>query len=150
MKNHTKRTLHISIFILAPWLLQVCQSAIPPGVGQGVIGPCGGKPNCVSTADTRPDFAVLPLDLRGLSPEKACAELIEILRQEKRTRIAKAKASYIHAEFRSATFNFIDDVEFLCAGEGILVRSQSRTGGYDWGVNRKRVESLRLSFAKNQ
>jgi uncharacterized protein (DUF1499 family) len=55
---------------------------------------------------------------------------------------------YLHAEFRSALFGFVDDVEFRMdetAGR-IDVRSASRTGYFDFGVNRRRVEEIRARF----
>jgi len=54
---------------------------------------------------------------------------------------------YLHAEFRSAVFGFVDDVEFYVSPPGTLqVRSASRTGYSDFGVNRERVETLRARF----
>jgi uncharacterized protein (DUF1499 family) len=51
----------------------------------------------------------------------------------------------IHAEFRSRVFGFVDDVEFFFpAGQRVIhVRSASRTGYSDFGVNRKRIERMR-------
>ena len=55
---------------------------------------------------------------------------------------------YIRAEFRSRIFQFVDDVEFLFENQGnvIHVKSASRTGYSDFGVNRKRVEKIRAAF----
>jgi uncharacterized protein (DUF1499 family) len=60
------------------------------------------------------------------------------------------KDDYLHAECRSALFRFVDDLEIqLRPGEGIAaVRSASRVGYSDLGVNRKRVESLRAELAE--
>jgi len=65
-----------------------------------------------------------------------------------RSRIIKSTGLYIHTEFTSALFRFVDDVEFFldeCAAV-IQVRSSSRIGYSDRGVNRKRVEDIRAAI----
>ena len=66
----------------------------------------------------------------------------------KRSEIVKAEMNYIHAIFKSALFRFVDDVElsFDDQRKVIDVRSASRTGYSDLGVNRKRVEEIRRRF----
>ena len=60
----------------------------------------------------------------------------------------KDEDGYLHATFESAVFRFIDDVEFqLSPVEGVInVRSASRVGHSDLGVNRRRVEVLRAEL----
>jgi len=55
---------------------------------------------------------------------------------------------YWHIEFRSRVFGFVDDVEFLfdATARLIHVRSASRVGHSDLGVNRARVEKIRVRF----
>jgi uncharacterized protein (DUF1499 family) len=62
-----------------------------------------------------------------------------------RTEIASQTDTYLHAECRSLVFRFVDDLELeLRPGDGIIaVRSASRKGHSDFGVNRRRVEDLR-------
>ena len=59
---------------------------------------------------------------------------------------------YLHVECRSKIFGFVDDLEFqLQAAQGLIaVRSASRTGYYDFGVNRRRVEALRAALRAAQ
>ena len=59
-------------------------------------------------------------------------------------KLTKFSDSYIHAEFRSRVFRFVDDVEFLFDDAGRLVhfRSASRAGYYDFGVNRRRMGEI--------
>lgn len=66
-----------------------------------------------------------------------------------RTRIVKEDGVYLHAEVRSFLFRFVDDLEFLIDTEQSLIhmRSASRTGYSDLGVNRRRVEHVRKAFA---
>jgi uncharacterized protein (DUF1499 family) len=68
----------------------------------------------------------------------------------KGARIAEEKAGYLRAEFRSSLFGFVDDLELLLdkAAKRIDVRSASRTGYFDFGVNRRRVEEIRKRFAR--
>jgi uncharacterized protein (DUF1499 family) len=60
-----------------------------------------------------------------------------------RTRIVRDEANYLYAEFRSRLLGYVDDVEFFFDGAAIQVRSASRLGRRDFGVNRKRVETIR-------
>ena len=60
-----------------------------------------------------------------------------------RTRIVLAHSNYLYAEFRSKLLGFVDDVEFFFEGAVVHVRSASRLGRRDFGVNRARVERLR-------
>lgn len=61
-----------------------------------------------------------------------------------RTTVVKVDDRYLHAEARSRVFRFVDDLEVLVnpAGE-LVVRSASRIGRSDFGVNAARVEELR-------
>ena len=60
-----------------------------------------------------------------------------------RTRIVLAHRDYLYAEFRSRLLGYVDDVEFFFDGALIQVRSASRVGRRDFGVNRARVERIR-------
>ena len=64
--------------------------------------------------------------------------------------IVNDTGNYIHAEARSAMFGFVDDVELqmLPSGDVIAIRSASRVGYSDMGVNRRRVERIRESLLK--
>lgn len=59
--------------------------------------------------------------------------------------------AYLHAECRSALFGFVDDLELqLRTGDRLVaVRSASRLGYYDFGVNRRRIEHLRAILTQN-
>ena len=90
-----------------------------------------------------------PLQYAG-SLSDARQKLIEVLKNTKRLILVKNEADYIQAEFRSLMFGFVDDVEFYFPPDEkiIHVRSASRTGYYDFGVNRRRVERLRNELEK--
>ncbi|HEY9647011.1 MAG TPA: DUF1499 domain-containing protein, partial [Chroococcidiopsis sp.] len=65
-----------------------------------------------------------------------------------RTKIITATSDYLYAEFSSKLMGFVDDVEFyLSPADGVIhVRSASRLGQSDLGVNRKRIEDIRAAF----
>ena len=68
----------------------------------------------------------------------------------KRSKITKEEENYIHVEFRSALWRFVDDVEFYFGdNSGIIhVRSAARLGYYDLAVNRRRIERIRKEYKK--
>jgi uncharacterized protein (DUF1499 family) len=115
--------------------------------GKGLLAPCPDSPNCVSSQSTDKAHRVEPLS-HSAGPN-AIARLGEIIKSMKRSRIVKEEDGYLHAEFRSALFGFVDDVEFYSDAENnvIHVRSASRTGYSDFGVNRKRVEFIRSKLS---
>lgn len=80
------------------------------------------------------DRRIEPLRYRG-ERDAERARSLEVLNGMDRARIVRADVDYLHAEFRSAVFGFVDDVEFLFDAPGVIqVRSASRTGYYDFGV----------------
>jgi len=68
-----------------------------------------------------------------------------VIEGQSRTQIVSVSDDYLHAEFTSAIFRFVDDVECLidAANQTIHIRSASRVGYWDLGANRRRVERLR-------
>jgi uncharacterized protein (DUF1499 family) len=74
--------------------------------------------------------------------------LIGVIQGIKRCRIITMDDHYIHAEFTSAFFRFVDDVEFYFDSEAKIIhmRSASRIGYSDFGVNRERLEKVRSLF----
>jgi len=112
-----------------------------------IFRPCPDSPNCVSSlAENKKQF-IAPIPYSG---ENAVVqqELLEILYSFKRVRIAKLDDTYIHAEFKSFVFRFVDDVEFYLddVQKVIQIKSASRTGYSDLGVNRRRLEKIRTLF----
>jgi uncharacterized protein (DUF1499 family) len=112
------------------------------------LAPCPDSPNCVSSLadDGRHTIAPLPLPMHR-SPEQSLEGLKQILGGMKRTRIVTAEGDYLHAEFRTL-LGFVDDleVEIDRSLDVFQVRSASRLGYWDLGVNRRRLESIRRAF----
>jgi uncharacterized protein (DUF1499 family) len=121
------------------------------GAHEGKLAPCPDSPNCVCSQAEDAAHRVEPLAFEG-SPQEALARLKDVLASWPRTRIITATDTYLHAECRSLLFRFVDDVEFLLDGsKGVIqVRSASRAGRSDLGVNRRRVEAIRQAFAARQ
>jgi uncharacterized protein (DUF1499 family) len=120
----------------------------PSGIGlhAGRLAACPARPNCVSSTAADADHLVRPLQYAS-DPTAAMLLLAEIVRREPGATVVMQRPDYLHAEFASAVFGFVDDVEFHAVGNGrIDVRSASRLGYGDFGVNRRRVESLRAAF----
>ncbi len=120
------------------------------GPHEGRLSACPASPNCVcSQGGEDAGHAVEPLRFQN-SPEEAWARLQTVLRSWPRTQIVQVNETYLHAECTSLVFRFVDDVEFLLDREARLihVRSASRAGRSDLGVNRQRVEAIRAAFAQ--
>jgi len=111
------------------------------------LAPCPRKPNCVSTLAPPGRQHMDPIPYTG-SREEARQRLLGVLRSLDRTTIVADQADYLHTECRSPVFRFVDDVELVLddAAHVIHFRSAARTGSYDWGVNRKRMETIRGRF----
>ena len=117
------------------------------GVQNGKLLPCPPTPNCVSSQSTDKGHAIEPLRYSSSTPE-AMAALKQIVQQMKRTTIVKETNDYLYVEFTSAMWRFVDDVEFWFDENThtIHVRSASRKGKSDLGVNRKRIEEIRTTW----
>ncbi|NJL82206.1 MAG: DUF1499 domain-containing protein [Chloroflexaceae bacterium] len=109
------------------------------GVKDGQLASPPGTPNCVSSQSQDPRFRVDPLPLVTISEIK-----MAIAQMERGTVVAETE-DYLYAEFKSKLMGFVDDVEFYRdATAGVVhVRSASRLGQSDLGVNRQRIEALR-------
>ena len=113
------------------------------------LAPCPNSPNCVSSQSPESDqeHYIAPFRFSG-DPAAAWQKLKTAVLAEKRVTIVKEQEDYLHAEMRSLLFRFVDDIEFsLDRDAGLIhVRSASRVGYSDFGVNRKRVEHIRAAF----
>ena len=117
------------------------------GVSNSELTPCPESPNCVSSDARDSKHNIPPLQLIS-PPLEAFQTARKLVLELPRTRIVNETSDYLHAECRSALFGFVDDLELhLRPAEGIIaIRSASRLGYSDFGVNRRRVESLRDSL----
>ena len=109
---------------------------------EGYLKPCPSSPNCVSSFEEN-SHGVRPFKL-AVEPDQAIPAIADALNSLPRVRIVAQDERYLRAEFTSAVFRFVDDLEFYARDTGTLgVRSASRVGYSDLGANRRRVENLR-------
>jgi uncharacterized protein (DUF1499 family) len=127
-----------------------CTGGRPPatlGLTEGRLAPCPASPNCVSSQASTDGQRVEALRYSGDSVQ-ARNHLLAVLKEMERVQVERADANFIHAEFRSSLFGFVDDVEFYFDPPGVIqMRSASRLGYSDLGVNRERVEMIRVRFS---
>lgn len=109
-----------------------------------LFDPCPPSRNCVSTEAESEIHYVAPFVL-AVNTIDGWREVHRAVGGLPRTRIVQESGHYLRAECKSSFFRFVDDLELrLVEPEGIIaVRSSSRVGYFDFGVNRKRVENLR-------
>lgn len=121
------------------------------GVKDGKLAACPGSPNCVSSQAPASDLEhkIEPIAYSS-SPSEAMAKLKTVIENMERTEIITDTENYLYAEFTTPLMGFVDDVEFYLDPNAsvIQVRSASRLGQSDLGLNRKRVEAIRASFAQ--
>jgi uncharacterized protein (DUF1499 family) len=113
------------------------------------LAPCPSRPNCVSSLAADAAHRVDPFALR-VPVERAWPQLRDAVASLPRMRIVESDDGYLRAEATSQLFRFVDDLEVLhVPGTArIDVRSASRVGYSDLGVNRARVESLREALRR--
>ena len=109
----------------------------------GNLKPCPESPNCVSTLANDSRNAMPPLPFMG-TKNQSKQRIIEIIQSLERSEIIKISESYVHAQFKSRLFGFVDDVEFQFddVARSVHFRSASRSGYYDFGVNRRRMSEI--------
>ncbi len=117
------------------------------GVQSGQLAPCPSTPNCVSSQSQNAQNKIEPLTYSS-SPTEAIANLKTVINSLPKTKIITETENYLYAEFTSALMGFVDDVEFYLdeSAKTIHVRSASRLGQSDLGVNRKRIETIRAKL----
>ncbi|MFQ5525303.1 MAG: DUF1499 domain-containing protein [Thermoanaerobaculia bacterium] len=133
--------------LLVARFIHLSMTADPPGnlaAKSHSLAPCPESPNCVSSQAKRDSQRVEALIVEG-DPQGALERVEAAIESMDRSRIVSAGDGYLHAEFKSAVFRFVDDLELVYDAElpGFQVRSASRVGYADMGTNRKRVEALR-------
>jgi uncharacterized protein (DUF1499 family) len=116
------------------------------GAVNGRLAPPKSTPNCVSSQADLGDRThyIEPLRFGGPSA-RAWAILLATVQGTERAQIVRDENGYLYAEFTSRRMGYVDDVEFLLDERAKLmhVRSASRLGIRDFGVNRARVEAIR-------
>jgi len=136
--------LYIVIAIIALFIFMglLSQKGAAPGLINGRLAEPDTKPNVVcSEVDTQSERAVAPIK----GTVKAVASAIEATGGT----ITARSDEYVSATYLSKIFKFVDDVEIRRDGDVCQIRSGSRVGYSDNGVNRKRVETIRRAVQSN-
>ena len=112
------------------------------GITAGQLGTCPDSPNCVSSIETRESHSIAPLNA-------SLAQVRTAVTAMPGAQIISEQDQYLYAEFTSKLMGFVDDVEFMAdpAAGLVHVRSASRLGLSDLGVNRDRIETLRSALS---
>ncbi len=118
------------------------------GVSSGMLKACPSSPNCVSTQAADAKHRMEPIPFSD-SPEESLGRIVQAVNSMERTEIVSKTGSYLHAEFASKLWGFVDDVEFYLDEDKKLIhfRSASRLGCSDLGANRKRMKALTAKLA---
>lgn len=113
------------------------------------LPPCKDTPNCVSSQAFDKLHYIPPFKISG-DAMRAWREFRNVVKTHNRIVITHETESSLHAEATSLVLSFVDDIDaFLDAETGVIhIRSASRLGHSDFGVNRKRIEAFRLQLRK--
>ena len=97
-----------------------------------ILGACSNPNNCVFES------------WKVTNADESFRELIDILKNTPRIKIINIRDDYLHALATSRVMKFIDDIEIKKSEKGniLKVKSKSRTGSYDLGVNKRRINTL--------
>jgi len=136
------------IITLSFSLIPVSPAMAAVGLNNGSFEPCPSSPNCVVSQDGDEEHSVDPIAYNG-DRNAVKDALLKVLSVVPRTEVIEDTGDYIRTESTSRIFKFVDDAEFYFPEDEnvIQVRSASRVGESDLGVNRRRVEQIRLALA---
>ena len=106
--------------------------AIDHTIDNNILGACSNPNNCVFES------------WKVTNADESFRELIDILKNTPRIKIINIRDDYLHALATSRVMKFIDDIEIKKSEKGniLKVKSKSRTGFYDLGVNKRRINTL--------
>jgi uncharacterized protein (DUF1499 family) len=140
--NIVQLLLFIGLIVYIAMAVQSQKKPEDIGLQQGMLRPCPDSPNCVCSEEhcqSSEQHAVEPIKASYGVWKKLTTTIIKqggVIQQD--------NGCYLHATFTSHIFRYIDDVELrLDADQGLIhIRSASRVGRSDFGINRKRLERI--------
>lgn len=145
MKTLLKLLLLIALIAVGLGIYKTATTPTDLYVASKQFAGCPARPSCVSSLAEDPAHSVAALGYAG-DPSTAYSMLREVI-ERMGGKVAHESPGYLHAVFITPTMRYRDDLELLMLPEGkIEVRSISRFGYRDFGVNRARVEALRQAF----
>ena len=140
-----RRLVLLPLIVIAALYFLSMNAARPQNLGvvNGQLAQLPDKPNCVSTQtqDTDKRMEPIPFDKK---PGEMVVSIKDTLTSMPRVKLVSETENYLHFEFTSLIFRFIDDVEFFVDDRDMVVhfRSASRVGHSDLGANRKRMQLI--------
>ncbi len=128
------------------------------GIANGGLKPCGNSPNCICSEDSRKGFGTERIPFLGKAEPDFITSKLRSLPRTKIIKVLKGPTMdpvlgdippggfLIHAESRSLLIGFVDDIQiyFTPGSNELQIRSSSRAGYSDLGVNTSRVSKIRL------
>ena len=150
LRRVIRKVIVLSLITLAALMVLSMTAARPShlGIHEGKLAAVPDSPNCVSSMTEKPAAQAEPLDISTFEePMAALKQSIEA--SIPRARLVTESENYLHYEFTSRLFRFVDDGEFLLdpQQQSIQFRSASRVGYSDLGANRKRMETIRSALS---
>jgi uncharacterized protein (DUF1499 family) len=146
---HKVFALVISFIITSSFMFSAPTWAVSGNLGitNQLLAPCPNSPNCVVSQNGDEKHSIDPITY-SVDRETAQKTLLQVLTVVPRTKVVEETDNYIHALAKSRIFKFVDDVEFYFPTDEkvIHLRSASRMGDSDLGVNRRRMEQIRLAL----
>jgi uncharacterized protein (DUF1499 family) len=143
------RLISIALFIFLTLTVSLSNiaDANAVGVSNGFLTDCPASQNCVVSQNADSKHAIKPITYH-INRDDARKSLLKILTIVPRTEVVEQTNNYIHATSKSRIFKFVDDVEFYFPdNENVIhLRSAARVGDSDLGVNRRRLEQIRLAL----
>ncbi|MEM9940772.1 MAG: DUF1499 domain-containing protein [Planctomycetota bacterium] len=127
-------------------MITISMTATQPadiGFRAGRLAELPKSPNCVSTQTSQADKKMDPIPMTA-SLAQTIDKIKSAAGEMPRSKLVREESNYLHFEFTSLIFRFVDDVEFLIDEQNSLIhfRSASRVGHSDLGVNRKRMKQF--------
>jgi uncharacterized protein (DUF1499 family) len=143
------RLISIAFGIFLALTVSLCNTSATwaVGVSDNHLTSCPTSPNCVLSQNADSKHAIDAIAYH-VDRDEARKILLKVLTVVPRTSVIEQTDNYIHAISKSRIFGFVDDVEFYFpANENIIhLRSAARVGEGDLGVNRRRLEQIRLAL----
>ncbi|MFQ3323730.1 MAG: hypothetical protein ACI90U_001553 [Pseudomonadales bacterium] len=141
MQYTTRQRIICTAIVTSTLLLSACTSPPTQPAAEENVAPCGSFPNCVSSVNDSASSYVKPLP----STQKQWLELKQWIGKQAGWELMIDDANFLYVVVTTPTLRFKDDLQLLFINQQQLihVRSSSRLGISDMGVNAKRVEALR-------
>jgi uncharacterized protein (DUF1499 family) len=131
---------------------QKSKSGTPMGLVEEKLAQCSQKPNCqCSEYSEDTGHYVPPINIAGTEVSVAINKIKSVI-NALGGQLQSEEGDYLAFTFSSALFGFVDDVEVRidAANNAMHLRSASRVGYSDGGVNKKRIESITAAYLKSE